>query len=151
MKRLTSVLQLCTFSDYKLHRTRPDTSQTEAGMTESRVIPAFVLVTFHQQRLQPTQAMRATRKKKQNTTACVFDVAECSSDAVGIYKFAALMRRDGPPHAWRLMSHQGDESEKLDKLLRCLASLRAWWKTERGEGRHWTWLWNVKQQTKTTK
>lgn len=68
-------------------------------MTESRVIPAFVLVAFHQQRLQPAQAMKATRERKQKKTACVFHVAELYSDAVWIYKFAALMQRDGPPHA----------------------------------------------------
>lgn len=80
MKSLTSVLQLLkflgqTFSDYKLHRTRPDSSEGDRGMTESRVIPAFVLVTFHQQRPQPSQAMKAITKKK------TFDVAKCNSDA----------------------------------------------------------------------
>lgn len=85
MKSLTSVLQLFkfssqTFSDYKLHRTRPDSSEGDGGMTASRVIPAFVLVTFHQQWPQPAQAMKATRKKKQETSSA-FDVAECHSDA----------------------------------------------------------------------
>lgn len=68
-------------------------------MTESRVIPAFVLVAFHQQRLQPAQAMKATRGKKKKKQHVCSHVAERYSDAVWIYKFAALMQRDGPPHA----------------------------------------------------
>lgn len=98
MKSLTSARQFFkfssqTFSDYKLHRTRPDSSEGDGGMTESRVIPAFVLVTFHQQRPQPAQAMKATskKKKKQDMHSTLQKATVMPETAVWIYKFAALM------------------------------------------------------------
>lgn len=123
-----SVLQLCNCSSQTFlitNCTEPDQILQRRGRDDREQSYPCICSGRISSTAAATRSGNESYKGKKNKTACVFHVAERYSDAVWIYKFAALMQRDGPPHAWRLVSHQRDESKKFGKLLRCLASLRA--------------------------